>query len=124
MSVLIARHSISDANIEGHLAFGKREARLTQEGRGWAKGLGWCFMSFYDINPAETPAAVSELFRSPETAIEAGFRKLAIYSILNEVASGLSAEEYRAAKQRGKHPSPLVRPRQDYWSLLQVKVFG
>jgi hypothetical protein len=104
MSVLVARHAFSEANNRETLAFGRSEARLALEGRAQAKDLGRCLAELYGVDLAETPVAASELFRAPETAIEAGFRKIVINPLLNEVASGLTDAEYKEAKEARELP--------------------
>jgi broad specificity phosphatase PhoE len=99
MSVLVARHAFSEANNKQSLAFGQVEARLTPEGRAQAKNLGQCFTRICGIDLTAIPVAVSELLRSEETAIEAGFRVRITNPLLNEVASGLREEEYKHAKE-------------------------
>jgi hypothetical protein len=104
MSVLVARHALSEANNKESLAFGHPEARLMAKGREQAKDLGGRLMELYDVDLTEISVATSALFRAPETAIEAGFRKIVINPLLNEVASGLTETEYRAAKEARELP--------------------
>jgi hypothetical protein len=96
MSTLVARHGLSFANKRDSLAFGSGEAPLMARGQLQARTLGATLQDVYGINVAETAVAVSELRRSQETAHEAGFKKIIVHAVLNEVMHNMNEPEWRA----------------------------
>lgn len=93
MSVLVVRHGLSEANNRknyGTPAFGNPEAGLMPAGRDQAVMLGGRLATEFNVELGVEPVAVSMMRRTQETAIVAGFRKLAIYPELNEEKGGLS----------------------------------
>ena len=106
MSKLVGRHSLSEANNRhnyGTPAFGHAAAPLMPEGRVIAQGMGTEFEVVYGIIPVTTPAAVSKMLRSRETALEAGFVDLTEYEVLNEVDTKLPHPELRAMIANRQH---------------------
>lgn len=97
MSKLVARHGLSYANMYGTPAYGSPDASLSSQGIEQAEDLGLLFQSEFGINVAEEAVAVSAMKRSQETATNAGFVDLTIYSELDEVKGSLTGEEIRAA---------------------------
>jgi broad specificity phosphatase PhoE len=108
---LVARHGFSDANdrdLYGTPAFGHPDARLTTLGREQAAELGVLLIVRHKIDIERTPVAVSELRRSQETAIGAGFRNLHIRPELNEVKGGLTDIEVREALDTRQPPEACI----------------
>ncbi|MCA9338639.1 histidine phosphatase family protein [Candidatus Saccharibacteria bacterium] len=107
MSIYIVRHGLSEANNRNNFgtpAFGNKSAPLMLEGRMAAARLNPLFKHTYNIDPATTPAATSELVRTQETARRAGFTALNSYAALNEVERGLTLDDKRAVRERGVIP--------------------
>jgi len=133
MSVLIARHAFSEANNGESEAFGHADARLMPAGRLQAKGMGRYLTEAFGVDVAETAIATSALFRAPETAIEAGFRNITITPLLNEVVSGLTEDEYKAAKEAREVPQCVREaalrvldspPRENIWVAHGLLIAG
>ncbi|MDO8335895.1 MAG: phosphoglycerate mutase family protein [Candidatus Saccharibacteria bacterium] len=106
MSTLVVRHSLSEANNRnnyGTPAFGHADAPLMPEGRQIAQNMGLELQSIYSITPTRTPAAVSKMLRSQETASEAGFIDITKYEILNEVDTKLPYPELKEAIANQQH---------------------
>ncbi len=92
--VWVIRHAHSQANIRSrYVALGKRNARLTGEGRKKARQTSRLFPTKYGITPHNTPVAVSQLRRTQQTAEVLGFKKMKSYPQLNEVELGLRPGE-------------------------------
>ncbi|HTE58138.1 MAG TPA: histidine phosphatase family protein [Verrucomicrobiae bacterium] len=75
MSILVARHGLSEANNRdnyGTPAFGNPEAPLMPQGREQATELGEKLTSEYGFDLASEPVAVSMMRRTQDTAITAG----------------------------------------------------
>jgi broad specificity phosphatase PhoE len=103
----VARHGFSAANNRdnfGTPAFGNPDAPLEELGREQARLMGYQLKNEFGINLRSTAVAVSSLRRSQETAQEAGFHKLRIYSQLDEIEHGLSYEELGEALQTASPP--------------------
>lgn len=109
MSIYVVRHGLSQANNRDNFstpAFGNKSAPLMPEGRMAAAKLKPIFKYTYSIDPttATIPVATSELARTQETALCAGFAVLNTYAILNEVERGLTLEDKLAVRERGLVP--------------------
>ena len=89
MTVLVARHGLSEANNAESLAFGKPEASLMETGIEQGRALGDTLRGSFSIDTNTAPVAVSELRRSQETAEAARFRNVTIDPLLNEVITSL-----------------------------------
>lgn len=111
MSVLVARHGLSEANNRknyGTPAFGNPEAGLMPKGRRQASELGGILAVKYGIELASEPVAVSMMRRTHETAIAAGFRKLSLYPELNEEKGGLPDAEIVHALETRRPPAATI----------------
>ena len=93
MDVYIGRHGVSPANDKDSPAFGSTKAPLLPVGEEQATAMGNEFTNEYSIIPSATDVAVSELTRAQQTARCAGFTKLCITPLLNEVTTQMSQEE-------------------------------
>lgn len=76
-----------------------------QMGIGQARQMGTVLERDYGIDVSETPVAVSELRRSQETAFFAGFKRLVVYTSLNEIDHGLNLPDLRAMLDAGQLPA-------------------
>jgi phosphohistidine phosphatase SixA len=127
MSVLIIRHGLSEANNRnnlGTLAFASGEAPLMEHGREQARLLGKALAETFGIVPADKQVATSEMTRTQETALEAGFQHLSTYAILNEVSHGMELADLRAALDKKQLPAIAIEaaeailetpPNEDIW---------
>lgn len=86
MKKLVVRHGTTDANRLTRAAFGKKGAELNAVGLQQARTLSKQFSEIGVDVKCET-VAVSELQRTYQTALEAGFqsKNIRVYSVLNEV---------------------------------------
>ena len=78
-------------------------------GRLQAVKLGETFVYKYGIDVSNESVAVSEARRTQETATVASFRKLHVYSALNEEKGGLSDHEIRTAINERRPPDAARR---------------
>ncbi len=107
MSIIAIRHGLSEANNRknyGTPAFGNPESSLMPAGKEQAAELGRKLVAEYSIQIATEPVAVSMMRRTQETAIAAGFRKLAIYPELNEEKGGYSDVDIAEALRTRQPP--------------------
>jgi len=85
MTILAIRHGLSKANDKRLAAFGRRDAILLPLGIEQAKDTGTVLVSKHGINPESEPVAASNMFRSQQTALVAGYTTVRTYSVLDEV---------------------------------------
>jgi hypothetical protein len=107
MSIFAIRHALSEANNRnniGTLAFASKDAPLMDPGREQARRRASMLLGDYGINAAGTPAAVSSLLRTEETARVMGFQLIKAYEQLDEVEHGMSGPEFRALLDNGRLP--------------------
>ena len=112
MSKLVIRHGLSGANDKeryGTPAFGNPQASLMHAGVEQATQLGEFLTEKFGIVVQDEPVAVSEMLRTQETAIFAGFRILTIYPELNEEKGGLSDAAVRKALNTRHSPEAVIR---------------
>lgn len=107
MSILAIRHGLSEANNRenyGTPAFGNPDAPLMPLGREQAAEMGRLLVRGHGLHLVAEPVAVSMMRRAQETAVIAGFRKLHLYSELNEVKGDLTDIELRTAIDARRPP--------------------
>lgn len=136
MPIYVVRHGLSEANNRNNFgtpAFGNKSAPLMFEGRMAAARLKPLFKYTYNINPSTTPVATSELIRTQETALRAGFSALNTYATLNEVERGLTLDDKRAVRERGVIPHEALdaaeelldnRPEENIWFTHGLLIAG
>ncbi len=93
MELYVGRHGVSRANDKDSPAFGSPEAPLLPLGEDQAVAMGDEFTNKYAIIPETTAVAVSRLRRAQQSARRAGFIKLTINPLLDEVTTKMSQEE-------------------------------
>lgn len=93
MEVYVARHGVSRANDKDSPAFGSAEAALLPAGEQQATDMGVEFSDKYSIIPESIGVAVSRLRRAQQSARCAGFIKLTITPLLDEVTTKMSQDE-------------------------------
>ena len=108
MSVIVARHGLSEANDQASLAFGSPNAHLMEHGRVRARELGQVLRHVYQVNVDEEVVATSRLLRTQETAEVAGFRRIVVNSLLDEATTGLSFEEIIEARRTRIAPHTAI----------------
>lgn len=111
MSVLVIRHGFSAANDReqyGTPAFGNPDSSLMPHGKEQATQLGKKLVNEYGLDLTTEPVAVSELRRTQETAIVAGFRWLHLFPELNEEKGGVSDEEVRIMLHQRRSPEATI----------------
>lgn len=111
MSILIVRHGLSEANNRenyGTPAFGNPDAALMPAGREQASALGELLFKDFGLQLADEPVAVSMMRRTQETAIVAGFRKLHLYSELNEEKANMTNSETRTTLLTRRPPKATI----------------
>ena|SRR5688572_4263086 len=84
MRYYLIRHAQTDATRLTRAAYGKQGAPINTSGREQAQAMRKKLIEL-GIDIEDEPAAVSALIRTQQTAQVAGFKKLAVYNILNEV---------------------------------------
>lgn len=94
MRKLLIRHGLSEANNYKNIgtpAFGSPDAGLMEEGKVMARDAGRLLVNQYGVDILSTEVAVSEMLRTQETALEAGFPRhnMTPYASLNEVTSSI-----------------------------------
>ena len=99
MGTYVVRHGVSEANHQGHPAFGSAEANLLPEGIRQAEDLGSRTLPSLGIVPAEARVATSTYTRAIQTAECAGFTALQTYPNLDEIKHGLTYEQFERMKQ-------------------------
>ena len=134
MSVLVIRHALSRANDhKDSLAFGRAEAGLMEKGVHQAVHLGKVLGGLYRINIESQTVAVSEMYRTQQTARVAGFKCIQINPKLNEVASGISKTEIRKYLDNKIVPKPALKaaenilktpPPEDVWFAHGLVIAG
>lgn len=87
MKYFVARHGQTDANRITRVAFGVKGPPINDAGNEQAKLLKRVLLE-KGVNPETEPIAVSELLRTKQTAESAGFKKIFINSLLNEINTG------------------------------------
>jgi broad specificity phosphatase PhoE len=111
MSIIVIRHALSEANNHaniGTMAFGAKEAPLMKEGREQAKQRAKTLRTEYSVDAVSTPAAISRLRRTQETATYLGFTQLSRYAALDEVEHGMEGVELRSLLDSGRLPSSAI----------------
>lgn len=109
---LVARHSLSEANNRNNFgtpAFGHADAPLMPEGRAIAQEMGKDFQECFGVVPEKTKVAVSGMLRSQETATEAGFADLKVYTAINEVDTKLPYHELRESITSRQHTTVAIK---------------
>lgn len=84
MKYLVIRHAKTDANRLTRAVFGKSGAPINDEGKQQAEKLHDELIKL-NIDPVTEPVVVSELMRTQQTAELAGFKKIEVNPLLNEV---------------------------------------
>jgi phosphohistidine phosphatase SixA len=115
MTKIVVRHGFSSANDRenyGTLAFGNQKASLHEKGEEQAFMLGRLLVVDFGIKLEDDVVAVSEMRRSQETAIVAGFRRIHIYPELNEEKGGLSDADIRIALESRRPPEAAIKAAQ------------
>ncbi len=84
MKYFVVRHAQTDANRITRAAFGVEGAPINDTGKEQAKSLKRILLE-KGIDPETEPVAVSELLRARQTAEVAGFKRIFINGLLNEV---------------------------------------
>lgn len=84
MKYFVVRHGKTDANRMTRVTFGVEGAPINEAGEEQAKSLKLVLLG-KGINPETEPVAVSELIRTKQTAETAGFKRIFINSLLNEI---------------------------------------
>ena len=105
--IYIVRHGQSEGNRHNRADFGKEGGALIDAGIAEAKALKDKFLEM-GIDTKTEPAAISELKRTYETAIYAGFTKLHKYGSLNEVDSALKPKELDGMIKQKKTPDDAI----------------
>ncbi|HSX45358.1 MAG TPA: histidine phosphatase family protein [Candidatus Saccharimonadales bacterium] len=111
MSVLVVRHGLSEANNRdniGTLAFASDEAPLMEQGRQQARLLGETLTFNYGVEIGDTEVATSTLYRTQETAREAGFKALKTYAVLDEVLHGIELPQLREMLDKKQLPPAAI----------------
>jgi len=112
MKYFVIRHAETDATrLNGHM-FGKEGAPLNDAGILTAKKLHDKLKTL-GIDPADAKVAVSELLRTRQTALAAGFPKpnLVVNALLNEVNTG-NPEATNVLVSQGKLPAKAIEAAQ------------
>jgi len=112
MPIHVIRHGFSTANNRdniGRLAFAAKDAPLEEDGIKQAKKRAATLSRDYGIDPKTTPAAVSYLLRTKQTAQVMGFRPITPYESLNEVEHGMELLALRALLDKGRLPETALR---------------
>lgn len=84
MKYFVVRHGQTDANRMTRMAFGAEGAPINKTGKMQAQLLGLALRE-QGINPTADLVAVSELLRTRQTAEHAGFKRIVVNSLLNEI---------------------------------------
>jgi phosphohistidine phosphatase SixA len=99
--VLVVRHGFSAANDRNNIgtpSFGHPDAKLMPLGIEQARKMGSKLRQTYAVEPVGTDVAVSQLQRTYETALYAGFdpRQIGRYATLNEITPGIPLKKIKA----------------------------
>ncbi|MBP9738601.1 histidine phosphatase family protein [Candidatus Saccharibacteria bacterium] len=133
MEILVIRHGLSEANNKESLAFGSTEAPLMDLGKDQAKRLAETLADVYTIDCSTQEAAVSELWRTWETAFYAGFTDIHTNPLLNEATLDLSPQELHYALENKQVPWTAIRsaeaildtpPQQGVWITHGLVIAG
>jgi hypothetical protein len=108
MSILVIRHGLSQANNRENIgtpAFGHRDAALMDAGREQARAIPAELSARYGIAPDGMAVATSTLYRTKETAREAGFAETTEYAVLDEIEQdAITRPELRRMLDAGRLP--------------------
>lgn len=136
MSVVLIRHSLSEANNRenyGKPAFGNPKSPLMPKGWEQAAKAAALLTSKYGVVLGNTRAATSTMQRSKDTGEGIGFGVCTEYACLDEVDPGISHEELRALLNRREVPAAaLVKadiiledpPRERFWVTHGLTMLG